>query len=74
MTSVRYVFSWIAMFAVIGFLFWILNEIRVLFRPYGETGDVLTLANFLWDGSLLIIAVLSIFWLLRKMKEWEVVR
>lgn len=74
MTSVRYVFSWIAMFAVVGFLFWILNEIVILFRPYSTGGSIHNMANYFWDGSLLIIAVLSIFWLLRKMKEWEVIR
>jgi len=74
MTGVRYVFSWIAMFAVVGFLFWILNEIIILFIPHAETGTPLTLSNYLWDGSLIILLVLSIFWLFRKLKEWDVVR
>lgn len=73
-TGVRYVFSYLAMFAVIGFLFWILNEIILLFKPQSETGNVFDLANFLWGGSLVLILVLSTFWLFRKLKEWEVVR
>ena len=74
MTAVRYVFSYIAMFAVIGFLWWIVDPIVILFRPYAETGAALTLANYLWDGLLIVILVFSTFWLIRKLKEWQVVR
>ena len=74
MTSVRTVFTYLAAFMVMGFLYWILNEIIIMFRPHSETGTVFTLTNYLWDGLLLIFMVFGTFWLIRKLKEWEVVR
>jgi len=73
-TSVKHVLSYLIMFATVGFIYWILNEIVSLFRPLSETGDVYNLANFLWYGSLILLAVLSTYWLIRKIKEWDVVR
>lgn len=73
-TGVKHVFSYLAAFAVMGFLFWILNEIVLLFKSYSETGNAYDIANFLWGGVLLVFLVLSTFWLIRKLKEWEVVR
>ena len=74
MTAVRYVFSYIAMYAVIGLLYWILNDLLVTLRSQSETTGAYDIANFLWGGSLVLILVLSTFWLFRKLKEWEVVR
>ena len=74
MTAVRHIASFIAMFAVIGLLFWFLNELVILFRQHSETGVVYDLSYYLWDGSLILIAVFATFWLIRKLKEWEVVR
>ena len=72
--SSKNVLSYLGMFALIGFLFWFLNGLIVSFRQHSEQTVVYELAYYLWDGSLILIAVFATFWLIRKMKEWEVVR
>lgn len=74
MTAVMYVFDYLFGFAVFGFLYWLLNGVLVSFRSLSASGSLLSWANYLWFGAVVIYLVFGVFWLPRKLKEWEYVR
>lgn len=57
--------------AVFGFFYWLLNGILPDFMAISETGAVYNMAVWLWHGCLVIYLVFGIFWLPRKLKEYE---
>jgi len=61
-------------FIVGGFLLWLLNPIIGMFRQHSETGTVYLFSNYMWDGIVFIILILTGFWFIRKLKEWQEVR
>ena len=59
----------ILLLSVFGFLYWLLNGILAEFRPIAESGDVLTYANWMWAGAVILYLVFGVFWLPRAVKE-----
>ena len=73
-TAVRYVFDYLAGYAVFGLFYWLLNGILVEFKSLAGYADVLDVANYFWWGSLIIYMIFATFWLFRALKFWDVVR
>lgn len=71
MTAVRSAFDYFFGLCIFGALYWFLNGILVELEPFALTGDVLTYANWLWGGAIVIYLVAGAFWLPRMMKEWK---
>ena len=70
-TAVLYAIDYFAGFAVIGLIYLVLNGILVDILVLAPDGDVLTYANIIWGGFLIMYIVLGLLWLPRKLKEWE---
>ena len=71
MTAVRSAFDYFFGLGIFGALYWFLNGILVELKPFALSGDVLTYANWLWAGAIVIYLVAGAFWLPRMMKEWK---
>ena len=69
-TGVMAAFDYLFGLGVFGFLYWLLNGILVEIRPVSETGDLLTFANWLWWGAIVLYLIFGMFWLPRKVKEY----
>ena len=74
MSAPRIAMDYILGFGMFSFLLWLLGGIIAYFKPVSETGTVYDLANYLWYALPVIFIIFSIFWFLRKLKEWEYVR
>ena len=70
-TSVGYAFDYIIGLALFGLVWGILNLIFAPLTVLKSADDLLTLANVMWDGSLVIYLIFGAFWLPRKIKEWD---
>lgn len=66
-----YALDYFAGFAVLGLVYWFLNGILVEFQVFSLQNEAYEMANWLWNGSLVIYILLGVFWLPRKIKEWE---
>ena len=69
-TALDYIFA----LGVVGFLIWLLHGIVIQFQGVSETGNVYTLANYIWYGTPVIFLIMGTFWFMRKLKEWEYTR
>lgn len=65
-------FDYLFGLGLFGLVYWLLNGILVELRVLSATGDVYTLANFLWAGALVVYLIFGIFWMVRKLKEWDI--
>lgn len=70
-TSVGYAMDYIIGLGLFGLIWGILNLIYVPLTALKSPGDLLTIANVMWTGSLVVYLVFGAFWLPRKIKEWE---
>ena len=70
-TAVLYAVEYFIGFPIIGVVYYVLNGILAEFLSLAPSGDVLTFANMIWSGVLIIYIVVGLFWLPRKLKEWE---
>jgi len=70
-TSVMIALDYFFGLAVFGFLYWLLNGIVPEFMAISETNAIYNLAVWLWHGSLVLYLVFGIFWLPRKLKEYD---
>lgn len=70
-TAVVYALDYFAGFAVFGLVYWFLNGILVEFLTFSVQNDAYTFALWVWNTALVIYIVAGIFWLPRKLKEWE---
>ena len=70
-TAVTAALEYFIGFPIIGVVYWILNGILVSFRVLTVDSDLLQFCNYMWYGSLVVYLVFGVFWLPRKLKEWE---
>lgn len=70
-TAVVYALDYFAGFAVFGLVYWFLNGILVEFQGFSVQNDAYTMALWVWNGALVIYIIIGVFWLPRKIKEWE---
>ena len=70
-TSVGYAFDYIMGLALFGLVWGLLNLMFSQLTAMKTAGDLLTIANVMWDGALVIYIIFGAFWLPRKIKELE---
>ena len=72
MTSVSAAFDYFLGLGIFGGLYWFLNGLVSDFSPYAmQDSDLITFANWLWAGALVIYLIIGAFWLPRTIKEYE---
>jgi len=73
LTAVSSALDYFLGLGLFGGLYWFLNGLIIDLRPYAMTDhpELLTLANWLWVGSLVLYLILGFFWLPRSIKEWD---
>ena len=73
MTAVRYVFDYLFGLGLFGFIYWILNGIKIVMQRSSSFGSttlpVYDLANLLWAGALIVYLIFGGYWLPKKMQE-----
>jgi len=70
-TSIGYAMDYIVGLALFSLVWGILNLIFVPMTVLKSADDLLTIANILWTGSLVVYLVFGAFWLPSKVKEWD---
>lgn len=70
-TSVMIALDYFFGLGVFGFIYWLLNGILPSFMSISENTPIYTFAIWLWHGSLVLYLVFGIFWLPRKIKEYN---
>ena len=73
MTAIRYVFDYLFGLGLFGFIYWILNGIKIVMQGQASlsstTTPVYDLANLLWTGALIVYLIFGAFWLPKKIQE-----
>jgi len=70
-TAVSAALEYFIGFPIFGAAYWLLNGILVEFKVLTLDSDLKAYCNWLWFGALVLYLVLGVFWLPRKIKEWE---
>jgi len=70
-TSVAYALDYIIGILLFGLVWGILNLAMSPMAVLMEAGDLKTIANIFWYGTLVIYLIFGAFWLPRKIKEWD---
>jgi len=71
MSAIRHAMDYLFGLGVFGFVYWILNGIRVEFQPVSETGTIYDWANYMFNGAVIIYLIFGAFWFFRVLKEWQ---
>lgn len=71
MTAVSSALDYFLGLGLFGGLYWFLNGLIVDLKPYAEDAELITLANWIWAGALILYLILGAFWLPRVLKEWQ---
>lgn len=58
-------------FPIFGTAYWVLNGILVEFKVLTLDSDLKAYCNWLWFGALVVYIVVGVFWLPRKIKEYN---
>ena len=70
-TAALYAVDYFIGFPILGIIYYVFDNILVQFLAIAPDGDVKNYANMLWGGVLIFYIIIGIFWLPRKLKEWE---
>jgi len=70
-TTALYAIEYLAGLFFFGLTYWLFNDILLYFRVISLTGDVYTLANYIWYGAVVVYLVLGIWYFIIKIKTWR---
>ena len=65
------VFEYLGGFAFFGFIYWLLDGIKVELQTVSETGNVYDLASYVWIGITLLYLIFGGIWVVRQYTEPE---
>ena len=73
-TSVMYAFEYLIGLVVFGLMYWLLNGILVEFRVFSIQDSVYYFCNYMWGAAIFVYLIVGIFYLIRRIKTWTVMK
>ena len=73
-TSVLYAFEYMLGIPFFGISYWVLNGLLIDLRVMSVTDTVYQYANLIWAGAVVVYMIFGIFYFIRQVKTWTIMR
>lgn len=73
-TAVMYAFEYMLGIPIFGITYWILNGILVDLRVMSVQDTVFSYANYIWAATVVFYILFGIFYFLRRLRTWNIMR